>query len=137
MVLDHLVNRACIDRVAGFRREPPSTRNCGSWAPRKYEGPPRPASRHAGHAGAVPERTRPSPSTTRRAGLHLGHRIGRPRGTGDGGHGGRLAEGAAAILAGKLHSTSAQFPREIGRLAAEKAYEHLAGKAVDKKIKCL
>lgn len=44
-------------------------------------------------------------------------------------------EGARAILAGKLHSTSAQFPRDIGRIAAEKAYEHLAGKPVDKDIK--
>jgi ribose transport system substrate-binding protein len=43
-------------------------------------------------------------------------------------------EGAAAILSGKLHSTSAQFPREIGRIAAEKAYEHLVGKPVDKDI---
>jgi ABC-type sugar transport system substrate-binding protein len=44
-------------------------------------------------------------------------------------------EGARAILAGKLHSTSAQFPREIGRLAAENAYAHLAGKTVEKDIK--
>lgn len=44
-------------------------------------------------------------------------------------------EGIAAIKAGKLRSTSAQFPREIGRIAAEKLYEHLAGKAVDKNIK--
>jgi len=45
------------------------------------------------------------------------------------------AEGVAAIKAGKLHSTSAQFPREIGRMAAEKVYDHLAGKPVDKNIK--
>jgi ribose transport system substrate-binding protein len=44
-------------------------------------------------------------------------------------------EGARAILAGKLHSTSAQFPKEIGRIAAEKAYDHLAGKPVEKDIK--
>lgn len=44
-------------------------------------------------------------------------------------------EGAAAIQAGKLHSTSAQFPREIGRVAAEKAYDHLAGKPVPKDVK--
>jgi ribose transport system substrate-binding protein len=44
-------------------------------------------------------------------------------------------EGAAAILAGKLYSTSAQFPKEIGRVAAEKAYDHLAGKPVDKDVK--
>lgn len=44
-------------------------------------------------------------------------------------------EGAAAILAGKLHSTSAQFPDEIGRIAAEKAYDHLAGRTVAKDVK--
>jgi ribose transport system substrate-binding protein len=41
----------------------------------------------------------------------------------------------AAIKAGKLRSTSAQFPKEIGHAAAEKMYEHLEGKAVDKDIK--
>ncbi len=29
-----------------------------------------------------------------------------------------------------MHSTSAQFPKEIGKLAAEAAYDHLAGKTV-------
>jgi ribose transport system substrate-binding protein len=43
-------------------------------------------------------------------------------------------EGIAAIKAGKLLSTSAQFPKEIGRIAAEKAYEHLAGKPVEKEV---
>jgi len=45
------------------------------------------------------------------------------------------AEGVAAIKAGKLHSTSAQFPKEIGRTAAQKAYESLAGKEVEKEVK--
>jgi ribose transport system substrate-binding protein len=40
-----------------------------------------------------------------------------------------------AIRAGKLHSTSAQFPAEIGRVAAEAAYDHLAGKSVPKDIR--
>jgi ribose transport system substrate-binding protein len=44
-------------------------------------------------------------------------------------------EAAEAIRAGKLHSTSAQFPGEIGRVAAEAAYDHLAGKPVAKDIK--
>ncbi len=43
-------------------------------------------------------------------------------------------EGIRAILDGKLLSTSAQFPREIGRIAAEKAYEHLAGQPVEKDV---
>ena len=42
---------------------------------------------------------------------------------------------AAAILAGKLDASVAQYPREIGRLAAEKAYAHLAGLAVEKDVK--
>jgi ribose transport system substrate-binding protein len=44
-------------------------------------------------------------------------------------------EGLEAIRAGKLHSTSAQFPAEIGRVAAEAAYDHLARKPVAKDIK--
>ena len=44
-------------------------------------------------------------------------------------------EAAAYIRDGKIHSSSAQFPREIGRVAAEKAYEHLAGKTVEKDIR--
>ncbi len=44
-------------------------------------------------------------------------------------------EGAAAIVAGKLHSTSAQYPGEIGRIAADKAYDHLAGRPVEKDVK--
>jgi ribose transport system substrate-binding protein len=44
-------------------------------------------------------------------------------------------EGIAAIKAGKMLSTSAQFPREIGRIAAQKMYEHLADKSVEKDIK--
>lgn len=45
------------------------------------------------------------------------------------------AEAITAIQAGKLYSTSAQFPREIGRVAAEKFYEHLEGKPVAKDVK--
>ncbi len=44
-------------------------------------------------------------------------------------------EGINAIKAGKLLSTSAQFPKEIGRIAAEKMYESLEGKTVEKDIK--
>ncbi len=44
-------------------------------------------------------------------------------------------EGALALQVGKLHATVAQFPREIGRIAAEKAYDHLQGKPVEKDIK--
>ncbi len=44
-------------------------------------------------------------------------------------------EGLAAVQAGRLYATVAQFPRDIGRLAAEKALAHLDGKPVEKDIK--
>lgn len=44
-------------------------------------------------------------------------------------------EGVAAIQAGKLHSTSAQFPKEIGKIAAETMYDHLADQPVPKDVK--
>ena len=47
----------------------------------------------------------------------------------------RSREAAQFILNGGIHSTSAQFPKKIGSLAAGAAYDHLAGKPVDKEIK--
>lgn len=44
-------------------------------------------------------------------------------------------EAAVAIRDGKIHSSSAQFPREIGRVAAEKMYDHLEGKPVEPEVK--
>ena len=44
-------------------------------------------------------------------------------------------EAIAAIRADKMLSTSAQFPREIGRVSAQKLYEHLEGKPVEKDVK--
>lgn len=43
--------------------------------------------------------------------------------------------GIKAIQAGKLHSTSAQFPQEIGKIAAEKMLAHLNGEPVEKDVK--
>jgi len=43
--------------------------------------------------------------------------------------------GIKAIQAGKLHSTSAQFPKEIGKIAAEKMLAHLNGEPVEKDVK--
>lgn len=45
------------------------------------------------------------------------------------------AAAADAIKAGKLLSTSAQFPKEIGRVAAEQAYSYFDKKPVEKNIK--
>ena len=45
------------------------------------------------------------------------------------------AAGISAVKEGKLYSTSVQFPREIGRIAAQRFYEHLDGHPVEKDIK--
>jgi ribose transport system substrate-binding protein len=45
------------------------------------------------------------------------------------------AEAAKAIQSGKILSSSAQFPREIGQKAAEALYDALAGKTPPKEIK--
>jgi len=43
-------------------------------------------------------------------------------------------EAIKAVQAGKLLSTSAQFPKEIGRKSAEVMYTHLEGKTVEKDV---
>jgi ribose transport system substrate-binding protein len=44
-------------------------------------------------------------------------------------------EAVQAVHAGKLLSTSAQFPEEIGRTSAKVMYAHLEGKPIDKEVK--
>ncbi len=44
-------------------------------------------------------------------------------------------DGIKAVRAGELLSTSAQFPKEIGRKSAEIMYAHLEGKTVEKDVK--
>jgi ribose transport system substrate-binding protein len=136
VILHHSVNKACIDRVAGFKVE---------------------MAKHLGMVILDTQENNGTAETARPVMLDLLGRfpeldaafpINDPSAIGTisaieaVGRAGQVTvvtvdgsrEGAAAILAGKLYSTSAQFPGEIGRIAAEKAYEHLAGKEVAKDI---
>lgn len=138
IVILHLsVNRACIDRVEGFKSE--MAKHTGMKILDTQEGK---GSAEGAHPvmrdllARFPELDAAFPVNDPSA---LGT-IAAIEAAGRAGHvtvvtvdGSR--EGATAIQAGKLHSTSAQSPREIGRIAAEKAYEHLAGKSVEKNIK--
>ena len=45
------------------------------------------------------------------------------------------AEAIAAIRSGRMLATAAQFPREMGQKAAEVAYQHFEGKPVEKDVK--
>jgi len=136
IVILHLsVNKACIDRVAGFKAE------------------------LAGHSGMKILDTQEGKGTTEGArpvmrdligrypGLNAAFPINDPSALGavsaleskgklkdvtivtvDG-----SIEAVKAVKAGKLLSTSAQFPKEIGRIAAQKVYEHLDGKPIKEK----
>jgi ribose transport system substrate-binding protein len=138
IVILHLsTNRACIDRVAGFKTE--MARHSGMKILDIQEG-----------RGSV-EGARPvmAELLKRFAELDAAFPINDPSALGavaaigDAGRDGQIAvvtvdgsrEGIAAVQAGRLLATVAQFPREIGRLAAEKAFAHLEGKPVEKNIK--
>jgi len=137
VVILHLsVNKACIDRVAGFKAEMakhPGIKILDTQEGKGTAETARPVMRDL--LGRFPELDAAFPINDPSA-------MGAISAIEAAGRAGQVAvvtvdgsrEGAAAILSGKLHSTSAQFPREIGRIAAEKAYEHLVGKPVAKDI---
>jgi ribose transport system substrate-binding protein len=138
VVILHLsVNKACIDRVAGFQEEAAKYPDMKILDIQEGKGSTegaRPVMRDL--LGRFPELTAVFPINDPSAlgAISALESAGKLNDvtvvTVDG-----SAEGVGAIKAGKLHSTSAQSPREIGRVAAEKLYEHLEGKPVEKDIK--
>ena len=137
VILHHSVNKACIDRVAGFKAE--LAKHSGMKLLDTQEGrgtteAARPVMRDL--LGRFPDLDAAFPINDPSAfgcisAIESAGKLGQVTVvTVDGSR-----EGAAAVLSGKLHSTSAQFPREIGRIAAEKFYEHAAGKPVEKDVK--
>jgi ribose transport system substrate-binding protein len=137
VILHRSVNKACIDRVAGFREEAAKYPEVEILDTQEGQGTTegaRPVMRDL--LGRYPDLNAVFPINDPSAlgavsALESAGRLDKVTiVTVDG-----SAEGVAAIKAGKLLSTSAQFPREIGRIAAEKMYEHLDGKAVEKDIK--
>lgn len=137
VVLHLSVNRACIDRVEGFKSE--MAKHPGMKILDIQEGKgsaegARPVMRDL--LGRFPELEAAFPINDPSAlgaisAIEAAGRAGQVTVvTVDGSR-----EGALAVRAGKLHATVAQFPREIGRIAADKAYAHLEGKPVEKDIK--
>lgn len=138
VVILHLsVNKACIDRVAGFKEEMakyPDMKLLDTQEGKGTTEAARPVMRDL--IGRFPDLNAAFPindpsaigcvSALESAGKLKDVTIVTVDGS---------AEGVAAVKAGKLHSTSAQFPREIGRVAAQKVYDHFAGQPVDKNIK--
>jgi ribose transport system substrate-binding protein len=137
VILHHSVNKACIDRVEGFKTE--MARHPGMKLLDVQEGKgtteaARPVMRDL--LGRFPDLDAAFPINDPSAlgcisAIESAGKLGQVTVvTVDGSR-----EGAAAIVSGKLHSTSAQSPREIGRIAAERYYEHLAGNPVEKDVK--
>ena len=137
VILHHSVNKACIDRVAGFTEElqkHPGMKILDTQEGKGTTEGARPVMRD--FLGRFPELDAVFPINDPSAlgaisALESAGKLGDVTVvTVDG-----SKEGVSAIKAGKLHSTSAQFPEEIGRVAAEKMYEYLAGKPVEKDVK--
>jgi len=137
VILHRSVNKACIDRVAGFKEEMAKHPQMKLLDTQEGEGTTegaRPVMRDL--LGRFSDLTAAFPINDPSAlgaisAIESAGKLGQVTVvTVDG-----SAEAVAAIKAGKLLSSSAQFPYEIGRVAAEKMYDHLAGKPVDKEIK--
>lgn len=138
VVILHLsVNKACIDRVAGFRAEAgrhPDLKILDTQEGKGTTEGARPVMRDL--LARFPEMDAAFPINDPSA-------LGCLSAIESAGKSGQVTvvsvdgsrEGINAVKAGRLHSTSAQFPAEIGRVAAETAYEHLAGRPVPKDIK--
>jgi ribose transport system substrate-binding protein len=137
VILHHSVNKACIDRVAGFKAEMAKHPDMKLLDTQEGKGTTeggRPVMRDL--LGRFPDLDAVFPINDPSAlgaisAIESAGKLGKVTVvTVDGSR-----EAVAAIKTGKLLSTSAQFPKEIGRVAAEKAYEHLAGKPVEKELK--
>lgn len=136
VILHHSVNKACLDRVQGFTEEiakDPELKILDTQEGKGTTEGARPVMRDL--IGRYPDINAVFPindpsalgcvSALESAGKLQGVTIVTVDGS---------QEALSAIKAGKLLSSSAQFPKEIGRIAAEKAYEHLEGKPVDKDV---
>jgi ribose transport system substrate-binding protein len=136
VVLHLSVNKACIDRVAGFKEEMarhPGMQILDIQESKGTTEGARPVMRDL--LGRFPDLDAAFPINDPSAlgvisALESAGKLGKVTVvTVDGSQ-----EGIRAIQAGKLHSTSAQFPKEIGRVAALKMYEHLEGKTIEKEV---
>jgi ribose transport system substrate-binding protein len=137
VILHHSINKACIDRVTGFKegagKHPEMTILDTQEGKGTTEGG-RPVMRDL--LGRFPDLDAVFPINDPSAlgaisAIESAGKLGQVMVvTVDGSR-----EAIAAIKAGKLHSSSAQFPKQMGRVSAETMYDHLAGKPVPKDVK--
>jgi len=135
VVILHLsLNRACIDRVQGFKAE--MARHPGMRILDVREG----KGRAEGSYPVMKDLLVRYPELNAVFAVNDPSALGAIRAIEEAGRAGQVAvvsvdgspAGIAAIRAGRLLASAAQSPAEIGRIAAEQAYAHLAGEAVEK-----
>lgn len=137
VILHHSINKACIDRVEGFQEEVAKHPDMKILDTQEGKGTiegGRPVMRDL--LGRFPDLDAVFPINDPSAlgaisAIESAGKLGKVTVVSVDGS----RQAMEAIRAGKLHSTSAQFPGEIGRVAAEAAYDHLASKPVAKDIK--
>jgi len=136
VIVQHSVNKPSIDRVAGFKAEIAKHPEMKILDTQEGRGST------DGSKHAMQELLKRFPDLDAAFSINDPSALGCISALEDAGRAGQVKivsvdgsrQGAAAILAGKLDASVAQYPREIGRLAAEKAYAHLAGQAVEKDV---
>ena len=137
VILHHSVNKACIDRVAGFKEELANHPKMTILDTQEGKGTSQ-ASRPVALdlLGRYPELDAifaiNDPSALGAiAALQSSNRLeGVAVVSVDG-----SADAVKAIAQGRLVATAAQFPVEMGKAAAEQAYNHLEGRPVEKEVK--
>jgi len=135
-VLSFSLSRGCVDRVNGFNAE--LARHPGMHILATQDG-------HAnrdGVRGVIKEFLAAHPEMDAIFAINDVSAIEALAGIDAAGRTGKIAvlgvagsrEGAQLIKQGKMLASSAQMPREMGRGAVEKAYDHLAGREVAKTV---
>ena len=133
-ILHLSLNRACIDRVNGFKNE--MTRHPGMKILDIREG----KGRAEGSYPVMKDLLARYPELDAVFAVNDPSALGAIRAIEEAGRSGEISvvavdgslAGIEAIRSGKLLASAAQSPREIGRIAAEQAYAHLDGESVKK-----
>ncbi|HRE04692.1 MAG TPA: substrate-binding domain-containing protein [Opitutaceae bacterium] len=136
-VLQHSVNKASIDRVAGFRSE------MARYPAMKIVDIQEGKGNAEGSQGMMASLLRRYPEIDAAFPINDPSALGAIAAIEEAGRRGHVTvvtvdgsqQGVSAILQGRLYASVAQDAGEIGRLAAESAYAHLAGYSVEKDVK--
>jgi len=135
-VLSFSLSRGCVDRVRGFSGE------LGKYPGMKIVAMQDGHANRDGVRGVIKEFLASHPEMDAIFAINDVSAIEALAGIDSAGRSGKIAvlgvagsrEGAQLIKAGRMLASSAQMPKEMGRIAVSKAYDHLVGKTVEKEV---